>query len=184
MEMDGVKNFLIGGLICIVAVLAIGVKPVERLINETTNRGTLRGVETCMGYTGSVLISENAVRATCVETFQRPLYSEDYATGRAGPRLIEQERIGWSGSLENKTSDHVTTWVEITVRIIDEAGDERTFSAGTQIWIDPLSEATFTVELPDIEREQIEERDFCDHNDAPATNCFSWSITKIRGLSI
>ena len=184
METDDVKNYVIGGLICLVAALAIGVEPVQRYFNETMNRGKLRGVENCFDYSGSDLISSDAIRATCVETFQRPLYSGDYATGRAGPRLVEEETVGWGGTLENKTPDHVITWVEIKVSIIDAEGKEQEFSAGTQIWIDPLGEATFSVELPEIEREQVDDREFCDYNDPQAADCLGWSVSKIMGLSI
>jgi hypothetical protein len=73
-------------------------------------QGTLRGVEACMEYSRSELLSEDAVKASCVVNFQKYIYNGDHATGRAGPRIDEQT-VSWGGILENKTPDHVTTWI-------------------------------------------------------------------------
>ena len=105
---------MIVGLICLVAALAFGVGPVQRVTNEATNHGTLRGVERCMEYSKSELLSQEAVKATCVQSFHKRLYVPDLATGQAGPRL-DQERVNWGGILENKTPDHVTTWIRLAV---------------------------------------------------------------------
>ena len=126
----------------------------QRVINEATNKGTLRGVETFMGYSKSELLSKDAVRSTCVQFFQIRLYDPDLATGKAGPR-IDQGTVRWGGILANKTPDHVTTWVRISVIIFDADGTKQEVFAETPIWIDPMGEAEFRVELPDLEREQL-----------------------------
>ncbi|MGO4917526.1 hypothetical protein [Pseudogemmobacter sp. W21_MBD1_M6] len=177
------KNYLIGGLICLVAALVFGIKPVQRAINEATNRGTLRGAETCMDYSESELLALEAIKATCVQSFQKRLYGNDYATGRAGPRM-DQRTVGWGGILENKTPDHVTTWIRISVSIFDVGGTEREFFAETPIWIDPLSEAEFQVQLPELEREQLDDIEFCDHEDEARTACMTWGVTEVMGLTI
>lgn len=177
------KNYVIGGLICLVAALAIGVEPVQRMINEAVSRGTLRGVETCMSYSSSELLSTEAVKATCVTAFQKSLYHNDHATGRAGPRL-DQRTVSWGGALENKTLDHVTTWIRISVSIYDADGAEKVHFAETPIWIDPLDEAQFKVELPDIGSEQLEDIEFCEHGDLTATACMTWGVMEVMGLTI
>jgi hypothetical protein len=183
METSFMKNLIIGGLICIVAVLVIGFEPVQRTINEATNRGTLRGVENCMIYSSSELLSEEAVRAICTRTFQKQLYSYDHATGRAGP-WMDQRTVGWTGTLQNNTPDHVTTWIKILVSIYDAEGIEQEFSAETPIWIDPLDEAEFRVELPGVEREQLEDIEFCDQDAVSPTACMKWGVTDMMGLAL
>jgi hypothetical protein len=178
-----VKNYLIGGLICLLAVFIIGIEPIQRMINESTKQGTLRGVETCMVYSSSELLSEDSVKATCVGAFQKKLYTDGLATGRAGPRN-DQKTVSWGGTLQNKTSDHVTTWIQVSVSIFDADGAEQEFQAETSIWIDPLNEADFRVELPELEREQLESIEFCDHEDTEPKACMTWGITEIMGLTI
>lgn len=177
------KNYLIGGLVCLLAFFIIGIEPLQRLINESTKQGTLRGVETCMVYSSSELLSQDAVKATCVSAFQKNLYNGDLATGRAGPRS-NQQTVSWGGTLQNKTSDHVTTWIQVSVSIFDAEGTEQEFQAETSIWIDPLNEADFMVELPELEREQLEDIEFCDHADVEPKSCMTWGVTDIRGLTI
>ncbi len=177
------KNYLIIGLLCLVAALIVGIEPVQRVINEAMNRGTLRGVETCMDYTGSELVSGDAIKATCVQAFQKRLYSNDYATGRAGPR-VGQRSVDWGGVLENKTPDHVTTWVEISVSIYDADGIEQEHIIETPIWIDPLDETEFRVELPEVEPEQFEGIEFCDYEDEAPTGCMTWGVIGVMGLEI
>lgn len=177
------KNYLIGGLVCLLAFFIIGVEPLQRLINEATKHGTLRGVETCMVYSSSELLSQDAVKATCVSAFQKNLYDGDLATGRAGPENNEQTVL-WGGTLQNKTSDHVTTWIQVSVSIFDANGTKQEVQAETSIWIDPLNEADFRVELPDLEREQLENVEFCDHEDLEPKACMAWTITDIMGLTI
>ncbi|MBL3565386.1 hypothetical protein JMM59_10275 [Rhodovulum sulfidophilum] len=177
------KNYLIVGLLIVIASLVIGIEPVQRVINEATRKGTLIGIENCMSYSSSDLLSERAVRATCVRTFQKHLYHNDYATGRAGPR-INQQTVGWGGGLENKTADHVTTWVKIAVGIFDVEGNEQEYFAETPIWIDPLDEAEFRVDLPDVKHEQFESFEFCEYNDPAPKACVTWGVIEIMGVTI
>jgi hypothetical protein len=118
----------------------------------------------------------------CVGTFQKKLYHSDHATGRAGPRF-DKGTVSWNGNLQNKKPDHVTTWIKITVSIYDADGAEQEFSADTSIWIAPLDEAEFNVELPDIDLAQIEDMDFCDYEVLEPKSCFSWGIYGKMGLS-
>lgn len=177
------KNYLIFGLLVLVAALAIGIEPVQRTINEAMRKGTLKGVESCMNYSNSELLSEEAIRATCVSTFQKRLYRNEHATGRAGPRM-DQGSLGWGGTLENKTPDHVTTWVKISVIIFDEAGKENEHFTDTPIWIDPLGKAEFSVALPDVEAEQFENFKFCDLDDAEPKACFTWGVAEVMGVTV
>lgn len=177
------KNYMIFGLLALVAALVIGIEPVQRIITEATQKGTLKGVESCMKYSSSDLLSDHATRATCVNTFQKPLYRNDHATGRAGPR-INQGTVGWGGSLENKTPDYVTTWVKIAVRIFDKEGGEKEYFAEIPVWIDPLSEAEFSVDLPDVDVEKVEGSYFCDHDDPDPKACFAWGVVGVKGVKI
>lgn len=177
------KNYLIGGLLCLVAAQAFGIEPVQRVINEAANRGTLRGVETCMDYSKSELLSKDAIKAKCVQTFHRRLYDGDVASGQAGPR-IDQGKVGWGGFLENKTTDHVTTWVQIAVTLFDADGKEQEVVGETPIWIDPMGKAEFLVELPDLKPEQFDSIEFCDLDDEKPKGCVGWGITDVMGLAI
>lgn len=183
MEKSSLKNYLIGGLICLVAAFAFGIEPVQRLMNEAINRGTLNGVETCMVYSKSELLSQDTVRATCVQSFQKRLYGNDHATGLAGPR-IDQRTVSWSGILENKTPDHVTTWIQISVMIFDADGTKQEHFASTPLWVDPLGEAEFRVELPDLESEQIDGIEYCENDDETPKACITWGVTEVMGLAI
>ena len=136
-----------------------------------------------MGYSKSELISQEAVKATCVQTFQNQLYIPDLATGRAGPRM-EKGRLGWGGTLENKTPDHVTTWIQIAVTIFDADGTKHEVLAETATWIDPLGETEFQVELPEFEREQFDQIKFCDLDNQTPKACMSWVVTDVKGLAI
>ena len=115
--------------------------------------------------------------------FQKPLYATDHATGKAGPR-IDQRSANWGGLLENKTHDHVTTWIRLSFSIFDVEGSEQTFSAETSIWIDPLAQAEFRVELHDANAEQFDNLEFCESKDAAPKSCISWGITEMMGLSL
>lgn len=183
MEAKLLKNYVIVGLLGLVAALVIGIEPVQRTINEATRKGTLKGVESCMDYSDSELLSDDAIRTTCVSTFQKRLFRQDHATGRAGPRMIEGS-LGWGGTLENKTPDHVTTWVKISVSIFDEEGKENEHFTETSIWIDPLGKTEFRVNLPDVEAEQIEVFKFCDLDDAEPKACFTWGVADVMGLTV
>ena len=177
------KNYLIGGLGCLVVDLVIGIKPVQRFTNEAVNSGTLRGLETCLSYSSSELLSPEAVRATCVAAFQKRLYGREHAQGRAGPRL-DEGTVSWGGVLENKTPDHVTTRVRVSVSTYTKEGTEQEFFAETSIWIDPLGKADFRVKLPDSKEEQFEKLDFCEHDDAAPKSCMSWGVIDAMGLTI
>lgn len=166
-----------------VAALILGFEPIERTINETINRGTLKGVETCVAYSSSNLISEETIRTTCVNSFQKRLHSRDHATGRAGPRWNENT-VFWNGTLENKTPDHVTTWVQILVEVFDEDGAKKEYSADTSIWIEPLHEVEFRVKIGDLEPEQIKDVEFCEHEASSPKGCMTWGITDAMGLKI
>lgn len=181
--MDWLKNYLIAGLIGVVAALTIGVEPVQRFMNEAANSGNLRGVEKCMQYSKSELLSEDAVKASCVKAFQERLYLADLASGKAGPR-IDQGTVGWEGILENKTADHVTTWIQIGVSIYDKDGKEQEVFAETPIWIDPMGEAKFVVEFPNLKPEQLDAIDWCGLEDQAPKACFSWGVTDLMGLAI
>ncbi len=97
---------------------------------------------------------------------------------------MDQRTVSWGGILQNKTADHVTTWIRISVSIYDADGTEQEFDAETPIWIDPLDEAEFRVELPDLKPEQLDNIEFCDHDDLAPTACITWGITDVMGLAI
>ncbi len=81
--------------------------------------------------------------------------------------------MSWGGTLQNKTPDHVTAWMRLAVSICDADGTEKEFSADTPIWIAPLDEAEFSLELPDLDREQLDNIKFCDHDNLAPTSCMT-----------
>ncbi len=177
------KNYLIGALICLVAALTYGIEPVQRMVNEAANRGMLRGVEKCLEYSKSELLSQDAVKASCIKTFHKRLYLPDLATGKAGPR-IDQGKVGWEGVLQNKTAGYVTTWIQIGVSIYDSNGKKQEVFGETLIWIDPMGEAKLQVELPDLKPEQLQSIEFCDLEDQAPKACIAWGVSDLMGLAI
>lgn len=177
------KNVLIAGLACLVAAFAFGVEPLLRVTNEAMNRGTLRGVEKCVGYSASELLSDDAIKATCTRKFEKRLFHRDHANGRAGPRF-DRDVVFWEGVMENDTSDHLTTWVRISVGVLDEEGKEQVFRVEAPIWIDPLGEQKFSVEVPDLKRGVLEDLEFCDRKDDEPKSCMLWDVVAVKGLSL
>ena len=177
------KNYLIVGLIGLVAALTIGVEPVQRFMNEAVNRGTVRGVENCMSYAKSELLSQDAVKASCVEAFHERLDLPDLASGEAGPRL-DQGKMTWEGVLQNKTADYVITWILISVIVSDAEGKKQEVLAETSIWIDPMGKADFQVELPNLKPEQFHAIDFCDPDVQTPKACMVWELVHVKGVSI
>lgn len=72
----------------------------------------------------------------------------------------------------------------ISVSIYNKEGKEQEVSAETPIWIDPLNEADFRVEFPDLESKKLENLGSCDHEDAAPTECISWGVTDVMGLAL
>ncbi|WP_039019409.1 hypothetical protein [Halocynthiibacter namhaensis] len=177
------KNYVIGGLLCLLGLALTGFTPLQRFINEMMRQGTLVGMSACVNYSDNDLLSQDAIRTGCAGRFQKPLFHSDYATGRAGPR-VEGSIVSWGGTLRNKQSDHVTTWLRLSVSIYDAEGDEQEVFVDTPIWIEPLGEADFMVELPEVERDQIDDITFCKHEDTDPKACLTWGVVEIMGLSI
>lgn len=163
--------------------MIIGFKPVQRTINEAVNRGTLTGVENCIAYSESQLISSEATRSACIRSFEKNLFSGEHASGRAGPTFTDQS-VSWVGKLENKTPDHVTTWIGLSVIVYDAEGNEKEFLGDTSVWIDPLGETDFRVDLPELTRDMVDASEFCELDAASPTSCMSWGIVEVKGLSI
>jgi hypothetical protein len=180
---DLMKNYIITGLSFVVVALLVGGEPIQRTMNEALYRGSLRGAEECVSYSSGRLLSPEAVRTSCVSKFEKQLFGSDYATGRAGPRL-DKQIVAWGGELENKSADHVTTSIRVTVIIFDKDGKETEFSGGTSIWIDPMSHSDFRVKLSGLEREMLEDINFCEDEVENPTQCMRWSISEVKGLSI
>lgn len=177
------KNYVIVGLTCLIAAMIIGVQPVQRAINEAFYRGTLTGVDKCISYSDTQLISSEAMRAACVSLFQRSLFSDEHAKGRAGPGYTE-EGVIWVGNLENNTPDHVTTWIRLAVTIYDAKGIEEKFMGDTSVWVDPLGDSDFRVDLPDLTRDMVDATEFCERDAPSPMSCMRWGIVEVKGLSI
>lgn len=78
----------------------------------------------------------------------------------------------------------MTTWVRIFVSIYDTDGNEQKVFAETPIWIAPLGEANFRVDLPEHEHEQLENIEFCKHDDLVPKSCVTWGVIDVMGLTI
>jgi len=163
------------------AYLLYDLQSVKQTANEALRAGTLKGVETCVAYSKSDLVSAETTRNVCIESFQKVLYNSDLATGRAGPRVASGS-VSLGGSLENKTPDFVTTWVKVSFALYDSSGKEKEFLADTYIWIEPRSSADFSVELPELKPDDVQSVEFCDHDDDTPKSCMSWGIVKMKGI--
>lgn len=168
---------------CGAAYLLYDWQSVKLAVNEALHAGTLKGVENCVAYSKSDLMSAEATRYVCIDNFQKNLYDGDLATGRAGPDDYSG-RVNLSGSLENKTSDFVTTWVQLYLKLYDATGTEKEFQAETYIWIEPHSTADFSVELLNLKPDGVETTMFCDVDDTSPKSCMRWGVAKIKGIEI
>jgi hypothetical protein len=182
-EQDMLKGYLIGALISLVAIFCLEIEPVLQILNEVANKGRLRGVNWCIVYGKGTLLSEEALRAGCVQSLQKRLYLPNLASGKA-ELTVEEGEVGWGGMLENKTPDHITTWMQIVVIIFDADGKKQEVFAETPIWIDPLGVSEIRVAIPDLKPEQFEALDVCEDDEETPKACFSWAITDVMGLSI
>jgi hypothetical protein len=70
------------------------------------------------------------------------------------------------------------------VTIFDEDGKEEEAFAETPIWIDPMGEAEFIVEIPDIEADQLKNIVFCEVDAASPKSCLAWGVVDLMGLSV
>jgi cAMP phosphodiesterase len=165
------------------AFLLYDLQSVKQAVNEALRWGTLKGVETCVAHSKSDLVSAETTRNVCIESFQRVLYNRDLATGRAGPK-VAAGGVNLDGFLENKTSGFVTTWVKVAFELYDASGETREFQADTYIWIEPRSSTDFSVALPDLEPDEVQSVEFCDHDDTLPKSCMTWGIVEIKGIEI
>ena len=97
---------------------------------------------------------------------------------------MQAGKVMLEGSLENKKTSHVTTWVALSFLTFDADGKESEFSNDTFLWIEPRSATEFSVVLPDLEPEKVRDMKFCDHDDESPKSCMSWGVMEIRGLEI
>ncbi len=177
------KKLAILAAVCAAAYLIIDFPKVQQTANEALRDGTLKGVEACVEYSKSELVSAETTRNACSARFQNPLYNNDFATGRAGP-AFEAGAVLLKGSLENKETSHVTTWVALSFSIFDAEGKESEFPADIFIWIEPRSSTEFSVALPDLEPEKVRDLKFCDLDDENRKSCMSWGMKGIQGIEI
>lgn len=103
--------------------------------------------------------------------------------GKGGPQF-DQEKVNFAGTLANKTPDHVTTWIGISATVYDAEGTKQEVLAETPIWIAPMGEADFLLELPDLKREQFDDIKFCELDDKAPKACVVWDMTEVKGLAI
>ncbi|PHO03021.1 hypothetical protein CSC82_13940 [Rhodobacteraceae bacterium 4F10] len=177
------KTLAVLAALCAAAYLIFDFTKVQQTANEVLRDGTLQGVEACVDYTESDLITTETTRNACSARFQKRLSSGDFATGRAGPSL-KGDRVLLEGSLENKKTSHVTTWVALRFYTFDADGKESTFSTDTSLWIEPRSTTEFSVVLPDLEPKKIRDLEFCHHEDEKPKSCMSWGVIEIQGIKI
>lgn len=177
------NKFLALAAMCGAAYLLYDFQSVKQLANETLRDGKFTGVEACVAYSESDLVSAQTTRNACSERFQKRLFDGDFATGRAGPKT-RSGSVYLEGSLENKLSNHVTTWVELSFYIFDLDGKESKFYTDTYVWIEPRASYEFSVALPDISAEDVRDLEFCDHDDESPKSCMSWGVRGIKGVEL
>ncbi len=177
------KNFIILICLCAAAYILYDLQSVKLALNKSLRDGTLQGVENCVAYSRSELVSVETTRNVCVENFHIELFDGDFATGRAGPKDMSGE-AGWAGTLENKTAGHVTTWVRVSVSLFDADGKEKEYEANTYVWIEPQSSTNFQVGLSELAPSELKSVEFCDRDDGSPKSCVSWGIVRIKGIKI
>ena len=160
-----------------------GVTPIKRTVNEFANMGVLEGVERCLEYSSSELVSPETVRDLCTQKFRKPIYDGDAATGRAGPREIGGT-VYLVGTINNKLPNFITTWVQFEFSIYDDIGSERAIRTASVFWIEPLSSSDFQVELPDIKSADFAGFEFCPHDESEKKRCIAWGTPRIEGIKL
>lgn len=179
------KNFVILLTVGTAAYLLSTLLPVKIALNESLNGGTLKGVENCVTFSASELVSPETTQNACVAKFQKQLFDGDLVNGRAGPRF-KDGKVFLGGNLQNDTTGHVTTWVRAYLGVYDEKGNKKEFSGETFIWIEPQSTTALNVELYGIERNELEDLEFCPRDEEESTHasCIYWGVSRVMGIEI
>ncbi|MDP2492580.1 hypothetical protein Q8W25_01075 [Shimia thalassica] len=177
------KTFVSLVAVCATAYLIFDFPKLQQTANEVLRDGTLQGVEVCVANSESALVTVETTRNACSARFQKNLYSIEFATGRAGPS-VQAGKVLLEGSLENKKTSHVTTWIALSFYTFDADGKKSEFVTDTFLWIEPSSATELSVTLPDLEPEQVRDMKFCDHEDESPKSCMGWGVMEIRGIEI
>jgi hypothetical protein len=178
------KTLLVIGA-AVIGYVGLNFTAVRMDLNKMLNSGELAGVEQCVLLSKSSLVAEETIRNACVEGFHVALFDNELAVGRAGPR----ERSGavyWEGRVSNNTSEYVTTWGELGVSFFDDQGEKTEVNVELSLWIEPQTEQEISAELRDVNPEDYEDYEFCDHDaeEASLRSCMTWRWAQIKGLKI
>lgn len=179
------KKFAALMCICIAAYVLYNLQTVKMTVNESLNSGTLRGVENCVSYSTSELVSTETTRNSCVARIQKSVPNAHLINGLAGPRVRNGQAF-LDGDLNNDTSGHIATWFRAYIGVHDETGKRSEYSGETFIWVEPQSSQEFSIELDGAEPEQFQGLDFCpkSENESTYKSCIVWGVSRVRGIEI
>lgn len=167
-------------------------KPAKETFNELLNAGRLQGVSRCVELSTTDLISNEAIRRTCVAKFERDIPQKHLfqISGSGGPEKRGEKRV-FAGTLANASSDYVVTQLVIEVRFSANATSKAVAAAPRR--------SIYTVSLTDwIEPGEDDESFTSDEVSGPPRDwgespscregvderCWSWSILSGKGLRV
>lgn len=139
-------------------------------IQERRHSGTLRGVEHCVKYNHSDLVSEADIRTSCAQKHSKEMPTWNL-NGRATYRDTGHT---FGGTLKNNTSDIVYTQIEVWIEHEDEnLGREYLFLRN--VWLPPGETMNFF--------EIVQNRPKHTH-DKEGRSMFNWGISHAKGVPI
>jgi hypothetical protein len=163
-------------------------KPMDTLWNDIYGNGTIQGAETCMKQRQSDLITDRAVRRTCIEEFEVSLSTEevDRFGGKGWVTKINDEVVFKAGFTHDLT-DWVVTRVEVQLSLKEAETDipfgGKDFSVDSIVWIEAHTDGT-TWTSREVENAPtgMEDIPWCRPN--TTSKCLNWMITDAKGLKI
>ncbi|WP_339718268.1 hypothetical protein [uncultured Maritimibacter sp.] len=171
-----------------IALMTAACKPVRETINEITNHGKLAGVANCIELSPQGLLSEEAVRGSCIAKFQTelPPWVAQSFDGRGGPSSLGKDKV-FSGVITDSPDEYVITKFRVSVVTYASEGDEPDHaSAVVEGWFEPGSQYVEFTSLPldDLPKSwgEIDGMAGCDGEEK--RDCWTWTIVGTWGLAL
>jgi hypothetical protein len=167
-----------------------GCKPVERVLNDALNSGTLRGVDKCVSLEDTTLVPREAIMRSCVRRFERPIPANDLAEmrGNGSPEMAGREAV-FSGTLDNQSASRILTGATITVTFrnagvgpISSRAVTRYRVAVDSVWLLPGRSIPFETRGVTNAPDDWTTTPYC--SSVPEARCWHWEITSANGLSL
>jgi hypothetical protein len=158
-----------GGRLLVTLILATFLVACDFFESETLNRGTTKGYASCIEKIKKQHLSEENGKIFCGSRHEKEISVSP--GGRAGFEKSFGSNI-FSGSVENKSVDHIITGFDIIVNSKDKTNRDVHTIDGK--WIEPSGVQRFIVQIKEFHFVPPDEK----------KDDFEWIISRIRGIKI